>query len=160
MIAKISLTAFLLLSLQAFATPASPAARTEFRNVMDEIALNSVTQPLICHDSEGQDFRFTLQIEKDPDYLEAFNVAFVQDGEIIRTTLIAYLGEAGYPLGTLQIVREAGSVVYQHVFDGYLDDVVRVEAGSEGLRSFRYSQDFEGKRVYDLSCLIGPKLKL
>jgi hypothetical protein len=115
----------------ARSTPASvQAERARFKSILAELARSSKTKPLkfqerIMGEPEPKEISFSLRLTDDPQYKDAFTVHFGSP-ERSFTTLVAYEGLNGYTMGTLQVTKDGKRTIYQHVFDGFFDDMFTI----------------------------------
>ncbi len=131
--------------------------RQDFKSLLLSIAERSQATPLACeekaYDIPKRKLAYKLTLSNEPQYQDAFFIGFSAiDQDRKWSTLIAYEGKQNWVMGTLKVLESNETVLYQHSFRGYYNDVTEVLHGKEGPRQLRYFKRFNGNTVFEVIC--------
>lgn len=113
-------------------TPTPAAQRKQFLDVLSAFAALSQSKKLVFTQVSLQEpapkkVPFTLAVGGYGGYQDSFFVEFKSPGQEFET-LVAYEGVNGHLMGALTVTSGGDAVIYKHVFDGFLDDVLTLTA--------------------------------
>lgn len=135
---------------------ANNVRRQEFKNLLSEIANLSQSNPLSCQEktlyTPYESVTYTLSLKDAAKYQDAFFIQFKNQSRS-WSSFVAYEGENGYVMGRLEVTATGDMNIYRHVFDGFLDDIIILNAVQGKPAGFSYEKlNPQGVQFYSLTC--------